>query len=233
MGLDSVEILLQVEQACGVKIPDKEAEQILTVGDFQAAVWKQVSGRQSNQCVSQHLFYKIRQSFAEKFGIEKKSFTLDAIPDHLFPVLNRRKVYYNFGNTIDLELPDLILTKSWSQVLSAFGLITIIGSLVLSLILINIFDYSWWTLLFPVAGIVTTLQFSGLLNPKRIIVKAFTMRQFTQQILILNYSKIAAVRGVNRKEIDFLVTQIIADMSGHEPDEVTADKKLGDDLGID
>ena len=60
MGLDSLEILMKVEDTFGIKIPDREAEQILTVGDFHNAVWRHLSGKHSDKCKSQNLFYKLR-----------------------------------------------------------------------------------------------------------------------------------------------------------------------------
>ena len=39
MGLDSIEIVMKVEKTFDIKIPDREAEQIVTVADFHNAVW--------------------------------------------------------------------------------------------------------------------------------------------------------------------------------------------------
>ena len=68
MGLDSVEILMKVEDTFGIKIPDQEAEQILTVGDFHNAVWRHLSGKQTDKYKSQNLFYKLRKAFL-KFAL--------------------------------------------------------------------------------------------------------------------------------------------------------------------
>lgn len=40
MGLDTVELLMTVEKHFGISIPDQEAENIITVGDFHEAVWQ-------------------------------------------------------------------------------------------------------------------------------------------------------------------------------------------------
>lgn len=38
MGLDSVELILEVENAFSIRIPDKEAEEIITIRDFTNCV---------------------------------------------------------------------------------------------------------------------------------------------------------------------------------------------------
>jgi len=46
MGLDSVELLVEVENTFIIKIPDTEASHITTVGDFYDAVWRQLQNMQ-------------------------------------------------------------------------------------------------------------------------------------------------------------------------------------------
>ena len=111
MGLDSVEILMKVEDTFGIKIPNQEAEQILTVGDFHNAVWRLISGNQSDKCKSQHLFYKLRKSFSDTFDFSPQQLNLDTSPEEIFPITNRRQEYLSFANTTNLKLPDLVLTK--------------------------------------------------------------------------------------------------------------------------
>ena len=233
MGLDSVEILMKVEESFGIKIPDREAEQILTVGDFHNAVWRHLSGKHSDKCKSQNLFYKLRKSFVETFNFSPRQLNLETSPEEIFPKINRRQVYSSFANTTNLKLPELVLTKPWATLLSAFGIATIIGGLVTSLILINFFDISKWTLLIPVVGIFLTFLFSDLLNSKRTEIKEITIREFTQHTLALNYSKFVANEGTNRQEMESVINHIIADMAGLDLEEVTSEKKIGDDLGID
>ena len=233
MGLDSVEILMKVEDTFGIKIPDQEAEQILTVGDFHNAVWRHLSGKQTDKYKSQNLFYKLRKSFADTFDFSPQMLKLDTSPEEIFPKTNRRQVYFSFADTTNLKLPDLVLTKPWTTLLSTFGVATIIGGLVTSLILINAFNFSKWTLLIPVAGFILTFLLSDFLNPRRTTIKDITIREFTEHTLALNYSTLVESEGTNRQEMESVINHIIADMVGLDLEEVTSDKKIADDLGID
>jgi acyl carrier protein len=233
MGLDSLELLLKVEETFEIKIPDPEAERIITISDFHNSVWQHLSGRHSDKCHTQGLFYKLRQSFIDAYKLPRNIFGLDSSPNDLFPKSNRRQSYLKFAEMSNLKLPDLALSTPWDKVLTTFGIATIIGGLLLSLVLIIFFDYSRWSLLFCIAGILLTIGFSKLLNPKRIIIKSQTIKDFTKETLALNYSTLVKVSGINRQEMESVMNHIIADQIGLELEEITPEKKIHDDLGVD
>jgi acyl carrier protein len=233
MGLDSMEILMKIENTFSIRIPDREAEQIITVGDFHEAVWHQLAGRYSNKCKSQGIFYKLRQASIETFSFPGNQFKLETCPEDVVPRNSRRREYSGFGRVTGLELPALRLTKGWNLVIMAFAIAAIPITLVLSVILIIFFDLSNWLLLLPVAGMILTALLSYILEPKRTVIGASSMRVFIQEILTLNYAKLAGDTGTNRQEMEMVMNQIIADMAGLDLEAVTPPKKIGDDLGID
>ena len=233
MGLDSIEILIEVEKAFEISIPNQEAEKIITVGNFHDVVWQHVNHRQSNKCKSQSLFYKLRQSLVEAFHIPNESLKPDTTLNDIFPQDNRRQYWSKLALANGLEFPNLILPTPYSIILSSIGLITIGGGLAISIILILFFDFTKWTLLIPLTGIAITYFVSELLNPKRTEFKQANIRELTNKILVLNYKTLNKDGEVNRKEVELIVSNIIADKSGLELKEVTPDKKICDDLGID
>jgi acyl carrier protein len=232
-GMDSIEILMKVEDTFGVKIPNREAEQILAVGNFHDTVWRHVSCIYSQRCKSQGLFYKLRRSVEELFDISTQQFHLNTSPNEVFPHRNRRQAYFAFAQSTNLKLPVLVLTRPWARVLNTFGLCTILGGLATSLILINFFAYSKWALLSPVLGIASTILLSKVFEPKRTLIKAPTVKAFTEQTLTLNYATLMTEEGTNRREMEMIINHIIADMAGLELEEITPEKKISDDLGID
>jgi acyl carrier protein len=233
MGLDSIELLVEVEKAFGISIPDQEAERIITVGDFHNSVWQHLEGKHSDTCHSQSLFYQLRQSFVDLFKFSRQEINLNTSMNEIFPNANRRQIYLSFANANKFTLPDLVLPKQWAAFLNTFGLITILGGLILSIVLINFFDSTKWTLLFPVIGIILTYFASEMLKPKRTVIHPSLIRDFTQKVLSLNYATLINEKGTNRKEVESVINHIIADKVGVDIDEVTADKKICDDLGVD
>lgn len=73
MGLDTVELIMKVEDHFGIKISDQEAEQISTIQDFSDVVYKHIEHRAPEKCISQLLFYRLRQTV-------KRIFELDVAP---------------------------------------------------------------------------------------------------------------------------------------------------------
>ncbi|RXK81057.1 hypothetical protein ESB13_22040 [Filimonas effusa] len=233
MGLDSVELVMEVEKTFNISIPDEEASQCTTVGELHDTVARHLNNIGSRQCASQLLFYRLRRALGELAGMSPKAITPAHVPEELFPKDNRRKIYKEFAANLNLQMPPLDLSAPWSQLLTSFGLLTIGGGLALALILVNFYDVSKWSLLIPLGSIVVMLLLSQLFNPFRNVVAAPTLREFTGKVLVLNYAALKRTNGVNRKEMELVINQIIADKAGFEIGEIAPHQKFGDDLGLD
>ncbi len=70
MGLDQVELLLALEEEFGIEIPDNARSQMTTVGDVYDWIRKQV-GANPNECLSQHVFYQMRNALVKNYGLER------------------------------------------------------------------------------------------------------------------------------------------------------------------
>jgi acyl carrier protein len=233
MGLDSVELVMEIEKSFGISIPDQEAEKITTVGKMYDAVWYHLEGKYSNKCNSQILFYKLRKSAEKIFYFPKQQFLLDAFPENIFPKENRHEIYKTFGNINNLSLPDLVLTKPWTIFLNGFGVVAILGTLIFAFVSVIFYDSSKWLFLLPICGVVLTLLLSKAIDIKRIIISQKTMRIFIEKILVLNYGKLVKENGYNRKEVEMVINQIIIDKIGVNEDEISSEKSFTDDLGVD
>lgn len=60
MGLDSLELLMNIEQQFGIRIPDAEAEKINTVQELVDCVDTHVQTKPTEKCVSMLVFHKLR-----------------------------------------------------------------------------------------------------------------------------------------------------------------------------
>lgn len=233
MGLDSVEILVNVENAFGITISNYEAEKVATVGDIHNIVWRTLQGRQSMRCRSQQIFYKLRYTLSAKFNVPKEAIEPDASMNHLFPKIKRRLLYLKLEKVLQLKLPPLVLPSVWINTLVITGVLLIAGTMIVSLVLVYRFNYTRWLTLLPVLGILVTKFFSNILDPVRTVFEPASLKAFTQKVLTLNYSTLLQETGANQKEVELVINHIIADIAGVEVHEVTPEKHLGYDLGID
>lgn len=77
MGLDSVELLINVEKYFDIAIPDPEAAAIVTVQNFIDCVYAKVSLNPTEKCKPQILFYKLRHYFVANHLGRKNDITPD------------------------------------------------------------------------------------------------------------------------------------------------------------
>ena len=233
MGLDSIELLTDVEQTFGIKIPDEEAVLILTVGDFYEAVWRQVSSRKSSFCRSQIVFYTLRKHFFKLSDYSHLDFHPKARVEDVFPIVDRRYFYNTFEKSVGLKLPDLSLPLRLGNILFWTAFTAVLASIIFSIVMVVVKDNSGWWFLLPLLCLQLCISFSKLLDKQRVFISAPTIRDFCLQTLALNYNSVGNDSGVNKQEMEQVIRQIIADKHGFNLAEVTKEKKICDDLGID
>jgi acyl carrier protein len=233
MGLDSVEILVNVENAFGITISNYEAEKITTVGDIHNVVWRNVQGRQSMRCRSQQLFYKLRYLLISKFQVPREDIEPDASLNDIFPKKNRRLKYLRLQKELQLKVPELVLPAAWGRLLIITGVTLIPGLLALALVLIYGYGYTSWLYLLPGLGIIATLFISNILDAVRTEFKPEMVKAYTQTVLAFNYGTLITNKGINRDEMEIIINNIIAETIGLDLQDISAEKSLTNDLGID
>jgi acyl carrier protein len=221
MGLDSVELIMEVEKAFDIRIPDQEAEKATTVGELYETVWRHIKHDHDGRCTSQMLFYLIRRKLIEKIGLNRSDVTIEANPDQLFETGQKRLIYAQISEEMQLEFPPLVLRRPWDN------------SLALTIYLVNFKDYSGWIFVLNLIPIILLMEISRYFDPLRTRVPHQNMRNFIQDVLKLNYPKIKGVNGITRKEMEQVIDLIIIDKLGVDPSEVSPEKSFTDDLGVD
>jgi acyl carrier protein len=71
MGLDSVELLFEIENAFNIKIPGNEAKQISTVRDFYEVVWRHLKEQQTTHS-RQEVELLINKIIADRIGLAEE-----------------------------------------------------------------------------------------------------------------------------------------------------------------
>jgi acyl carrier protein len=233
MGLDSVELIMEVEKAFDIRIPDPEAEKTITVGDLYETVWRHIQHGTDVRCTSQMLFYLIRRKLAEKFGLKRSDVTIEANPDQLFETGQKRLVYAQISEEMQIDFPALVLRRPWDNILGWTATGLILFSFALTVYLVNFKDYSRWMFVLNLIPIILLIRISRYFDPLRTRVPHQNMRNFIQDVLKLNYAKIKGVNGITRKEMEQVIDLIIIDKLGVDPSEVIPEKSFTDDLGVD
>jgi len=233
MGLDSVELLVEVENAFGIEISNPEAEKIITVGQFHDSVWEKIKDRETLSCKSAILFYRLRKFFYLEFGILSKNFKTDTKLETLIPKEERLTKWNNIQKELDLKLPNLILPKNIKILIQYFGWVSILGGFAFSLIAENMEGLSkaFWGI--PVLGIIMTITLNRVFKPLRIEFEQKTIRDLVNQMLTLNNKKLNSLYGSNRIEMEKVIDMIINEKTGVPFEEIKKNAEIVNDLRID
>lgn len=71
MGLDGVELLLDVEERFGIRISDEHTERIRTAGDLYLYVLGRVQGVEDGRCRSAVVFYQLRRALISAIDADR------------------------------------------------------------------------------------------------------------------------------------------------------------------
>lgn len=86
MGLDSVELVLALEEEFGLDIPDRDAVKMVTVGDVFEWLRIRLSTADPRACLTQRVFYKLRRAMINNYNIDRNTIAPDTRLTDLLPL---------------------------------------------------------------------------------------------------------------------------------------------------
>lgn len=107
MGLELVEIVIEVENTFGIRLGDDEAGGIVTPGDLCDVIVKKLRARDACPCLSAGVFFRLRGAFAGTLGTDPAVFRPRTALADLLPRRRRRHLWNAIGLAAGLELPEL------------------------------------------------------------------------------------------------------------------------------
>lgn len=143
MGLETVEIILDTEERFGIEIPDDEASQVRTVGEFYDLVLRKLAVPSAASCLTAMAFYRLRRAFVEVMGIDRRQFHPQRPWRDLVPVRQTRRIWPALAAACGLRMPPLIRPDSLTIALVWAGIAVFVGGLALSVLKIIPLWQSW------------------------------------------------------------------------------------------
>lgn len=230
MGLDTVELLMNVENAFDIKIDNRDAEHIQTVGELHDYVVARIRMAKAGTCLTASTFYKIKTGLnncgiTERFGPSTK------LAD-IFPTKNRQKFWSKLQDSIELRFPDLV-RPGW--VVNLAITITLALSSGFAFLLMGDSIPEIW---FPLIGISCFFGI-GLFLAKisEPMATEFgpsfdSFRGLSERALALNAGKINNERGpLGNNDVWVILREIIIDTLGVDYEKITRDANFVKDLG--
>jgi acyl carrier protein len=92
MGMDTIELVMELEDEFELSIPDREAEKLVTVGQTYEYILRRLSERHVERCFSATAFYRLRRELMSECGIARREIRPDRrIGDLLIDPADRKK----------------------------------------------------------------------------------------------------------------------------------------------
>ena len=122
MGLDTVELVMKMEETFGIVIDDLDAERIGTVGQSYRYILDKLRLRQATPCPSARLFYRLRRGWMARPGIDRREIRPSARIDDILPKVGRRAAWIGLTGTLGVIPPPMVLAPWQSRAAMAVGL---------------------------------------------------------------------------------------------------------------
>jgi acyl carrier protein len=122
MGLDTVEIVMKMEETFGIVFDDLDAEKIGTVGQAYRYILSKLELSPTAPCQSALIFYRLRRALMARTGADRRSIRPASSLADFLPVADRREGWVKLGNELGVTLPGLMLKPGLALLAHAFSL---------------------------------------------------------------------------------------------------------------
>lgn len=230
MGLDFVELVMELEEQFQLRIPDGDVESMRTVGDVIDYVWSRLSTVSGEPCPTRNTFVAFQRTLADVAGLQARDIRPSSSLDKLLgqPKLKRRwrSLTRDFPQLPDLEPPAWMLRLYMRAVAggvlcgAAGGVLVCWGSGVL------VAGMALW-IGGAAGGMVTHAFVSPWLEDRRREVPS-GCRSVRDAVMMVH----AGMDGTTtRAVVELRVRLIVADLFGAKLDDVHPESRFVEDLG--
>lgn len=230
MGLDTVELVMEVEDSFGISIDDADAPGISTVGQLFDYVLERIADRPST-CLTSFAFYRVRRALLNQGACRKQDVRPGADAAAFFPKETRRGRWRETERATGLRWPNLRRPPWLTTLITALAIDAGVESFCFFLGRIPIISAGAAALGISIAALICAWR---LTEPWAVeLAPEFaTVGGLSRQLVAKNYAKLTADQwqGTVHETWDSLVT-IISEQLGVERERITVEASFVNDLG--
>jgi acyl carrier protein len=225
MGLDAIEIILEVEDRFGITISDAESEQVRTVGDLAAIVDARLAAASQLRCPSFESFLRVRQftrDFLSRPQLRLKPSTVIAT---IIPLGRRREMWSQLNAWLGDTTPPLRRPKPIAISIAVICLLALAAGIAAA----------WIDMSFVLIGFLTAealaIALCVVTIPCCVVPPAnlTTFGDLTRRVTGLTAS---TNPPMNPDEAFAALREIIVDALGVKPEQVVPTARFVQDLGL-
>ncbi|HZV00747.1 MAG TPA: acyl carrier protein [Planctomycetota bacterium] len=234
MGLDSVDLLLEVERAFGVTLDERACANVVTVGDLCELVLASVPPAKHERCLTALAFWRLRRALVAAFGSKRSAVRPDSNlrmlvwpPERRAP-LHAREAWSRLERMLGLALPPL--ERSRRLFWACIAVVVLLGAG----LSVSLGPSERWLAAGVTVGAACLLGVAT--RPWKIHAPADveTVGDLARALVLREAGRLAVpAGGFTRAQIETIVPRIVANETGNPIERVTLDTRIVADLGID
>lgn len=233
MGLDTVELVMEIEEAFDITIPDDRASEMVTVGDVYDFILEKTSHvpSESSRCLSAAAFYELSRQ-VRGLGLVSGKIRPNTKLDQVIPLTGRRSTWKTLSSQMDLRFPRLG-RPAWLALLNC-----ILVALVFITALAVFANANQLVAVLVALGLgaLSSAAVALLTEPFAIYPAATctTIRDLVTHLVAINYNKLAG-RYASRNPTDVwnALQLIVSEQLGVDRSKVLPHARFVQDLGAD
>ena len=233
MGLDTVELVMEIEEAFDISIPDDRASEMLTVGDLYEFLLEKTadSTLKSSTCLTAVAFYDLRRQL-RSLGLSHLEIRPKTQLDRVIPLIGRRTYWQNLSSRMDLRFPRLG-RPSWLALLNCMLVAIVVSASFLGFAQQNLVAGIFAA---GVLGVISSVLLMFLTKPFAIYPASTcsTVRDLVTNLVAINYNTLATRYSTrNPTDVWNALQLIVAEQLGVDRSVVVPHARLVQDLGAD
>jgi hypothetical protein len=242
MGLDVLELVMEVEESFDVVLPDAELGRVDTVGDLYHFVLRQRGVRAARPCLSSVAFYRVRRALMEGTGAARRGVRPRTRLEELLPVENRHALWERFRRASGPLRPHGLAHPGWIAAMIGVIPLAFFGAGAAALVATAAGVWgghltALWAALF-LATVLVAREAYRLSEPLALCFPRgyVTVGDLVRDLLAHNYAAVTAeaapagqpVSQGDEREVWDALRRILGTFAGVEPDRLTEATRFRD-----
>jgi hypothetical protein len=231
MGLDSLEIVLEVEDTFGISIPDEDAARLTTVGMLYDYVLVHRFHGKQDACLTSMTFYKLRRGLMLVLQLPRNAIRVSTELTAIIPK-RRRRTWRAIEKATGYRLPFLRRPR-WVVTLATLATI---GLGIVVPALLGLKPFGGGVIVAMVSICLLAFVFSRLTGvfAYELPPEVTTVGQLAKATLARNYQPILAESKTSASDAEVwdMLRRIIGEQMGFRTEQLTKETNFVKDLGV-
>lgn len=233
MGMDTVEMVMEMEDTFGVELTEADVEAVRTPRDLVDVIFGKLRHSDVQVCQTQRGFYLLRRAFMQELGLARNDIRLDSHFREWIPPEHERELWPRLQVSVS--------ARGWPDLARPLWMVRLLTCIVLAVMIIICLAITTFLATAPVAGFIISIMPALILTIPLAIVAAWSTERYRHYIPGRYQTIRDLVRCTlssdhiawKRKEVSSTVKLIVMEQLDVKEADYREDARFIEDFGAD